>query len=105
MLWVAKLQPLVSVVWEKYASAVAHPYTKLQVRSPGCFVLMLVVQSGGMPTRNWSSIAVIDKSSAAIAVSPLASTKTAPGNIAPTTATLQTVSTEVTCNDKRTASG
>ena len=75
MLWVAKLQPLVSVVWEKYASAVAHRYTKLRVRNPDCFAQMIAEQSGGMPTRNWSSIAVIDKSSAAIAVSPLASNK------------------------------
>ena len=87
-----------------YVNAAELPWFKLPERNAESSAPMLAERNGGMPTQNWSSIVVIGRSSADIAEKPLASIKTAQGNIAPTPATLKIVSTEVNCNDKGTAS-
>lgn len=104
MLWAVQLRTN-PAAQKKRVSAAEQLWFKLPEGNAEFSAPMPAEPNGGMPTRNWSTIAVNARSSAAIVGRHLASAKTAPGNIAPTTATLQTVSTEVSYNDNRTASG
>ena len=105
MLWVAKLLPRTPALWKRCASTAAHHWLKLRDGSPECSALMDAEPNGGTPIRNWSTIGTDTKLSAVTVDRFSASAKRAPGNTAPTTATLQNASTEVKCNDAGTASG
>ena len=104
MLWEVRLRTK-PAVRKKRVSAAEQLWFKLLEGNVGSSALMLAEPNGGMLTRNWSSIVVTDRPFAAIAGGHLALVKTAPGNIAPTPATLQIAFTEVNCNDQGTTTG
>ena len=92
-------------VQKKRVGTAEQPWFKLPEGNADSSALMLAEPNGGMLTQNWSSIVVTDRPPAAIADRHLVSAKTAPGNIAPTPATLQIAFTEVNCNDQGTVAG